>query len=700
MSRIITLPNNNEIKEGGEPQNSPHVLSLKTPKKTQTKRCVDIIDPNPKKTRPKAIPKKSRPARKTELLRMGAIAVTIVFLLNIAQMYPKTKQAANATLDAAYAGVESLLEVTPTDISKTTQAFEVAFEKFETAQEMIWYLTDQPSEVMNSNKHLKTATNLLETGEAVSSAGQLFALFAGDIETALANIFQESSEGKPSITEELSSAFQAYIPEAQGELKKAQDHLSEIETKVLPDEYQEQVVLVTEQIAALNTFLEEISANFPLILELLGNEYPQKYMILLENNSELRPGGGFIGSFLIVDLNDGYIDNIEFHDVYEYDGAFNEYIEPPVSEIEYLTCCWGLRDANYSPDYAVSSEAVAWFFEKEGGPTVDHVLMVDLDFVTDLLDVVGPIEIEGLEGELTGENFELVMSYVVESKLEGVDAPKSILGDVIPVIKEKITEPQNLLGVVGTLLSAMQSKHVAAYSLDEDLQAFWEGINVDGQLYMPGENEDYLLVTTSGIGGNKTDRYTYQDIEHKTLISSDGTLLNQLTIIREHVWDEDVEMWQMETLGDFGFETISEEVRSILGAGDNVSGIRVYVPYGAQLLSVEGELEKEIETFYDEDLELDYFYAIVRTPAGEESQIEITYSLPFTLEIDPVDDYFLYVETQPGAINTTFTKEIIAPNLTSHAFYPKNEFTETADLTYTYTTNLNRPLHLGGVFSN
>jgi len=69
------------------------------------------------------------------------------------------------------------------------------------------------------------------------------------------------------------------------------------------------------------------------------------------------------------------------------------------------------------------------------------------------------------------------------------------------------------------------------------------------------------------------------------------------------------------------------------------------------------------------------------------------------MTLDPVDDYFLYVETQPGTINTTFTKEIIAPNLNNNSLYPQEELTEQADLSYKMQTDLDHVIHLGGVFS-
>lgn len=84
------------------------------------------------------------------------------------------------------------------------------------------------------------------------------------------------------------------------------------------------------------------------MLELLGDRYPERYLVLLQNDSEARPTGGFIGSFMIVDINDGYITKMDFHDVYEFDGQLSEDIPAP-EDIAKISKNWRLRDSNYSP---------------------------------------------------------------------------------------------------------------------------------------------------------------------------------------------------------------------------------------------------------------------------------------------------------------------------------------------------------------
>jgi len=41
----------------------------------------------------------------------------------------------------------------------------------------------------------------------------------------------------------------------------------------------------------------------------LGFDYDQRYLLVFQNNNELRASGGFIGSFALVDIGNGQIKN-------------------------------------------------------------------------------------------------------------------------------------------------------------------------------------------------------------------------------------------------------------------------------------------------------------------------------------------------------------------------------------------------------
>ena len=84
----------------------------------------------------------------------------------------------------------------------------------------------------------------------------------------------------------------------------------------------------------------------------LTEKNPKKYVIFFANNMELRPGGGFIGSFGIFEIGNYSIGEIKIYDIYDADGQLTVHLDPPKPIAQYLHVPhWFFRDSNFSPDF-------------------------------------------------------------------------------------------------------------------------------------------------------------------------------------------------------------------------------------------------------------------------------------------------------------------------------------------------------------
>ena len=72
-------------------------------------------------------------------------------------------------------------------------------------------------------------------------------------------------------------------------------------------------------------------------------------------------------------------------DVYKLDGQLAEKIEIPTG-LQGVSDNFYLRDANYWPDFPTSAKKIAWFLEKEGGPTADHIIALDQRILKPVLE--------------------------------------------------------------------------------------------------------------------------------------------------------------------------------------------------------------------------------------------------------------------------------------------------------------------------
>ncbi|MFC1656321.1 DUF4012 domain-containing protein, partial [Patescibacteria group bacterium] len=452
------------------------------------------------------------------------------------------------------------------------------------------------------------------------------------------------------------------------------------------------------QLDELVVTVQEVQERIPAILNMLGDRYPHRYLVLLQNNTESRPTGGFIGSYLIVDVNDGYIEKAEFHDVYENDGQLHEFIEAP-NEIAALTDNWRMRDSNYSPHFPLSAAKAAWFLEKEEGPGVDSVIVINQSILADLLTLTGPIEVEGLPAPLTSENYHTVLTYIVEAKLDGDQTPKDIIGRIIPQLQTKIYDSASFKSLFTVVQRGISQKYIMGWSKDENVQNFFHDIGMSGEVTTVKDDQDYFSLIAINVGGNKSDLYMNTEILHETMIEKTGDLSDKVTITRRHTWNPDVVLDWEKQLKPFGYSDLPDWLQNILGKGTNKSVIKLYLPAGVELEETIGIEKDQVTIGHDEELNKAFMYFTSEVAAQNESVITLRYKLPEPLKLGAADEYRLTVQKQPGALkDAKLTKRVIPdPRVSNFRNFPEEVVFVQGDV-IEYETTLNTDQHFASLW--
>lgn len=450
----------------------------------------------------------------------------------------------------------------------------------------------------------------------------------------------------------------------------ARSAIKNIDTSILPQNITDKIKKLSSQIDKMAGLTPETPAFIQGISSLLGTNKKHTALILLQNDSESRPTGGFIGSILFAEMENGKM-NLSFQDVYDIDRGFKGNIEPP-DEIKSLTDKWFFRDSNYSPDFPTSAQKAIWFYQQEKGIKADTVIAINQSILQKFLAITGPITVPGLAHPLDQNNYQTVISYIVEAKITVPYEPKKVLKDFIEAFQKEFFKMKDSRAAVKILLQEIAANNILAYSDIGSIEDLFKFIGMDGRIINTAQNEDYLAVIATSIAGNKSDAYISQDISHTTLIASNGEIIDEVALSRTDNFSRETEQKIINTLRDFGYNDVPSWILEIFGRSQNKSIFRIYVPSGSELIDSSGQI-KNIKTIYDSTLNKTYFSFAMNVHPGQTRTAFLRYRLAFRLTPAPVASYRLITQRQPGFIQTNFTKKLIADSqLKILSQYPQN----------------------------
>lgn len=630
------------------------------------------------------------------LVKIGILGFLILFLINTVNVYYTGLKLQKDVAKEATAGYSYLVgggkSMAKIQFEEANKAFDEAGKNFSEAEKRLWFVNNDKTFYGNDVGAGESVDNLLKGGKNFAQAGTYFneameefnkiPLYFISVNKAVAEAGSGANiTSKPSITGALKKGLEK-TKLAADEIEQASEKLQNVNPDSLPMDIAARVVFAQKQVADIAEILKKMDNNFPAILKLLGDENPHRYLILLQNNSETRPTGGFIGSYILVDIKNGYIENLQVHDVYDLQEKDLK-IAPP-EFLKKFTQYWFFRDSNFSSDFPTSAEKAAWFLVNSGGPQVDTVIAINQGLIKGLLEVTGPIQV-GNFGTLNSENYEFLLSYVIEGKIWGEEDPKHILKVFIPEFKNQLLKEEYLGKISSKLYKAVQQKHVMMWSKDENVESLFDSTGLSGKMAQTKENEDYLSVVNFSIGGSKSDKFVEENIIHETTIGRSGELVDEITITRKHQWtDEIYNEWKKE-LEKYGFSKMDDKLIDIMGRGQNKVITRIYVPEGSTFIE---SSKKGVEVKTDTDLHKTYFLVEMGMIAGKSDEVKIKYKLPFKMKFSPIANYKLVVEKQPGSVGSIFTKLVHAEeNIVNDGLYPAEaKLDEEGDAIY--ATNL------------
>jgi hypothetical protein len=494
---------------------------------------------------------------------------------------------------------------------------------------------------------------------------------------------------------------------ALNDARELKTEIQKINVKNLPVEYRDRFIDLASKVDKLPDTLALVINNLEELKTFLGSGRDKRYLLVFQNNAEMRGSGGFLGSYALVDFREGKIRKLEVPGGGSYDteAGMTKKIKAP-APLWLVNPQWYFWDANWWPNWPTTAKNLMWFYEKSGGPTVDGVISFTPSVIEKLLIVTGPIDMTKDYGlvitadnfwqqvELTAERDNIVKknpNAVAHLPVGETTKPKKIIGDLMAKILEVLPtklDKNNLVKLLSISEDSLSSKQILFYFNDEKLEQAVNSRNWGGA--MTEAPLDYLMVTNTNIAGAKTDRVIKEVINHEVTVADDGSLIDTVTITRTHT----------------AFKN-----EPLVGVR-NVDWLRIYVPSGSELISSSGFISPDSSYFEKPDpaWETNEFIANTEDLAiteadtgtkiyqengktvfanwlmldpGNSATVTFKYKLPFNLwqqeqktdflsrlnnwlnsSANNFYNYSLLLQKQPGAENESFVTELKLPSFT------------------------------------
>lgn len=326
---------------------------------------------------------------------------------------------------------------------------------------------------------------------------------------------------------------------------------------------------------------------FPVIM---GQEGPRTYLIVAQNEDELRATGGFISGVGLLQLNGGQIVGLDFIDANVIDDWANKpYDFPPQPLYTFMGLeLFLFRDANFWPDFPTSAENIMNLYTYGQGVPLDGVIAVDQQFVALVVGALGPISLDQYNLVVTGDNTVESMRQAWEgiegqSRTEWIYTRKDFIGFLAAALRHQLENQPgdvNWPDFLQAMFAAIKEKHLQVYMRDPVVADMLDAVNFDGQV----ENlagQDFLLVVDTNMGYNKASALINTQLAYEVTLNPDGSGLAELTVNQTHTGNQAINPECVQGVGGYGTGITYNEMIHLC----YWSYLRVYAPTNSQLLA-------------------------------------------------------------------------------------------------------------------
>lgn len=324
----------------------------------------------------------------------------------------------------------------------------------------------------------------------------------------------------------------------QPTLKSWHEHLTRMENS-------RQHIDAARLSARLRGIIDRYDAAYPLAQtglalaeaapQLLGADRPRTYLLLFQNEDELRATGGFLSAVGRVTVAAGKIVSLTVEDSYAVDDFSTPYPDAPAPMHDYMGIdLLVFRDSNWSPDFPVAAQQAISLYTQTRGGSIDGVIGLNQNVVGALVDGLGPLSIDG-HVIATADDMRTYMRRAwapsdQASAAEWVVQRKDFISRAMQALLDRFLNggDVNWATLGQSLNRVLRSRDLLIALSDPALNEPLRAAQLDGSLRTAAG--DYLMVVDTSMGFNKVSVAMQQALHYTVTLAVDQPSQAVLTI--------------------------------------------------------------------------------------------------------------------------------------------------------------------------
>lgn len=412
-----------------------------------------------------------------------------------------------------------------TDFAAAKASFDSASGTADNSQ-FLRYLQYVPNIGSLARSRHAAVDGIAQMGASISDAGEILSQLDGD----LIKPTSAGEVGRTLLT--VLNQVNTGLVTVQADLEAAKQAGAQVDLRVLPANQQASFAKARATIDSALTGFTEFQRLYPVLTEVLGGNGARRYLVEQVNPAELRTGGGFIGTYSLLQADHGALSVIQSGDAYTIINRAAPgrpgFIPQPTPLREIIpNVPWSFVDSNIYPDFPSNAQAAENFVQPTIGH-VDGVISMDYYVVAAMLQLTGPLDVPGYGLQVDSNNF---VAQAMRHDVAGDAAHKAILSAFAGPLMARVSSlpPERWPDLLTLLNGQASEKHLQVYLNNATAEAEIDRVGWSGRLNT-STNAEFLMEVEANYGGTKSNYWVTR--EHTVALSRSGSLLHHNIVVR------------------------------------------------------------------------------------------------------------------------------------------------------------------------